>query len=173
MSLYNSFDRSKHLEELTTPLLTQGEGVISAATRRARTMANLGTAISATQPNGRFRQAAPAAKTTTTTLTAAEIIGGLLTGNQGAAGAASYTLPTVANLEAALPSDWAADDAFEFTLINLSTVAAEDITVVTNTGWTLVGKMTVESNAAVTDDARGTFRARKTGASAWSLYRVA
>src|SRR5687767_14257257 len=39
------------------------------------------------------RQAAPAAKTTSVTLTAAELFGGLITGNQGAAGAAAYTLP--------------------------------------------------------------------------------
>lgn len=121
-------------------------------------------------------QPAPAAKTVTTTLTAAEILTGLITGNQGAGAVASYTLPTGAALEAAFNAVFpslANDDAFDFVLINTSVVAAEDITILTNTGLTLVGKMTVESNAAVTDDARGTFRIRRTAASTYTVYRVA
>lgn len=119
-----------------------------------------------------FKQAAPAAKTTSTTLTAAEIIGGLLTANQGAAGAATYTMPLGTDLEAALPGDFATDDAFEFTIVNISTNAAEDVTVAGNTGTTAVGNMTIASNAAVTDQAWGTFRVRKTGSAAFSFYRV-
>lgn len=122
-----------------------------------------------------FVQPAPAAKTTSTTLTAAELLGGLLTGNQGAAAAATYTLPLGTDLETALIAAFpglAVNDAFEFTLINISVVAAEDITIATNTGWTLVGKMTIESNAAVTDDSRGTFRVRRTAANTYTLYRI-
>lgn len=123
-------------------------------------------------------QAAPAAKTTTTTLTAAELLGRLLTANQGGAAAASYTLPLATDLEVALRTlvgapNLSADDSFDFTIINLSVVAAEDVTVLTNTGWTLVGKMTVESNDAVTSDARGTFRVRRTALNAYTLYRIA
>lgn len=121
------------------------------------------------------RQAAPAAKTTSTTLTAAEILGGLITGNQGAAGAATYTLPLGADLEGALlaygPPQ--VDDSFDFSVINLSVVAAEDITIATNTGWTLVGTMVVESNEATAQKGpSGTFRARRTAANAFSLYRM-
>lgn len=209
MSTINSFDKNKHLEELATPLST-AEGVLTAATRRARVLTNIaGAAMTAAQlaavagvtPGtvtaskalvvdankgiSHFRdmsspqifvQAAPAAKTTSTTLTAAELIVGLLTGNQGAAGAATYTLPLATDLETALIAIYPGlqnNDAFEWTLINISTNAAEDITVATNTGWTLVGKMTVESNAAVTDDARGTFRVRRTAANTYTLYRTA
>lgn len=118
------------------------------------------------------KQGAPAAKTTAATLTAAEIIGGLLTANQGGAAAADYTLPLAADVDTALP-DSAANDAFEFSLINISTNAAEDITVVTNTGWTLVGEMTVESNDADRAQSSGRFLARKTGSGAWTLYRIA
>lgn len=124
---------------------------------------------------GYIKQAAPAAKTTSATLTAAELLGRLLTGNQGGGAAATYTLPLATDLETAIAAQVPVqnDLAFDFTLINLSVVAAEDITIATNTGWTLVGKMTVESNDAVTSDARGTFRVRRTGANAYSLYRVA
>lgn len=129
-----------------------------------------------TRATGIFKQVAPAAKTTATTLTAAELLSGLLTANQGGAAAANYTLPLATALETALlvtNPGLANDDAFDFTLLNISTVAAEDITVATNTGWTLVGKMTVESNAAVTDNSFGIFRARRTAANTYTLYRVA
>lgn len=123
---------------------------------------------------GYIKQAAPAAKTTSTTLTAAELLGRLLTGNQGGGAAATYTLPLATDLETAIAAQVPAqnDLAFDWTLINLSVVAAEDITIATNTGWTLVGKMTVESNDAVTSDARGTFRVRRTAANTYTLYRV-
>lgn len=41
MSLYNSFDRTRHLNELAEPLETQGSGVLTPAQRRALTIANL------------------------------------------------------------------------------------------------------------------------------------
>lgn len=50
MSLFNSFDRSKHFEELGEPLETQGSGVLTPAQRRAAALANLaGSAMSADQ----------------------------------------------------------------------------------------------------------------------------
>lgn len=125
-----------------------------------------------------FTQAAPAAKTVATTLTAAEILAGLLTANQGGAAAANYTLPLATDLEtafaAAVPGGVLANnDSFDFTLINISAVAAEDITIVTNTGWTLVGNMVVESNEATAQKGPvGTFRARRTAANTFTLYRV-
>ncbi|TIW28678.1 MAG: hypothetical protein E5V63_04145 [Mesorhizobium sp.] len=121
-----------------------------------------------------FTQAAPAAKTTSTTLTAAELLGGLLTGNQGAAGAAAYTLPLATDLETALLAirpDLANNDAFDFNVINISTVAAETITMTTNTGWTLVGDMILAANATG-DESVGRFRARRTAANTYTLYRV-
>lgn len=121
------------------------------------------------------KQAAPAAKTTAVTLTAAEIMVGLITANQGGAAAANYTLPLASALETALllvHPGLANDDSFDFALVNISTVAAEDITVVTNTGMTLVGSMVVASNAAATDISSATFRVRRTGANAYSVYRL-
>lgn len=116
-------------------------------------------------------QAAQTAKTVSATLTAAEILAGLITVNQGAAGASVLTLPLATAMDTALP-DFAADMAVDFSLINVSTVAAEDASIATNTGWTLVGNMDVASNAAATDKSAGHFRARKTAAGAWTLYRL-
>ena len=122
-------------------------------------------------------QPTPAAKTVTTTLTATEILTGLITGNQGAGAAASYTLPTGANLEAAFNAVFpslANDDAFDFVLINLSTAAAEDITLLTATGLTLVGSMVVESNEATAQKTpQGQFRIRRTAPSTYTVYRIA
>jgi hypothetical protein len=117
-------------------------------------------------------QGAPAAITAAAVLTAAQVIGGLLTGNLGGAAPGNYQLPASADLDTAMPT--APDGyAFDFSLINISTVAAEDITITTNTGWTaLVGSMVVASNAAATDKSSATFRARKAGAGDWSLYRL-
>jgi hypothetical protein len=134
---------------------------------------------------GKFRQAdsslvkqgAPAAKTTSTTLTAAEILGGLLTGNQGGGGAATYTMPLGADIEATLKRDHpelANDDSFDFTIINISVVAAEDITLATNTGLTLVGSLVIEAREATqVQMSSGTFRCRRTAAGTFSVYRVA
>lgn len=138
-----------------------------------------GSSVEVVGSDGRYlrvtalqKQGAPAAKTTSTTLTAAEIIAGLITGNQGAAGAANYQLPLAADVDTALPNS-AADDAFDFSIVNISTVAAEDVTITTNTGWTLVGEMTVESNDADRAASSGRFRCRKTAAGAWTIYRIA
>lgn len=124
-----------------------------------------------------FPQAAPAAKTTSTTLTAAELLGRLITGNQGGGAGASYTLPLATDLETALLAVHPGlqnDDAFDFNVINISTVAAEDITIVTNTGWTLVGSMLViEQAAGNPGGSNGHFRARRTAANTYTLYRIA
>lgn len=116
-------------------------------------------------------QAAQTAKTVSATLTAAEILAGLITVNQGAGAASTLTLPLATAMDTALP-DFAADMAVDFSLINVSTVAAEDAAIATNTGWTLVGNMDVQSNDAATSKSAGRFRARKTAAGAWTLYRL-
>ena len=118
-------------------------------------------------------QGAPAAKTGASfTMTAADLIAGIITINGGTAGAVTATLPTVAALETAL-TNFKVDSSIDFYVVNISTVAAEDATITTNTGWTLVANMFVASNAATTDISSGKFRARKTGVGAWTLYRIA
>lgn len=116
-------------------------------------------------------QGAPAAKTVSATLTAAEVLTGIITVNQGAAGASALQLPLATAMDTALP-DSAAGDAFDFSVINISTVAAEAASVTTNTGWTLVGDMDFAANSAITTKSAGRLRARKTGTGAWVLYRL-
>lgn len=118
-------------------------------------------------------QGAPAAKTTSATLTAAEVLTGIITVNQGAAGTSAQQLPLASAMDTALP-DSAAGDAFDFSVINTSTVDAEDASVTTNTGWTLVGSMDIHAySAAGSLNSSARFRARKTGSAAWTLYRIA
>lgn len=116
-------------------------------------------------------QAAPTAKTTSATLTVAELSPGIITVNQGAGGTSALQLPTASALDAAFVN-FTTNDAFDFSVINISTVAAEDASLTTNTGLTLVGNMDIASNAAATDKSAGRFRARKTGTGAWTFYRL-
>ena len=114
-----------------------------------------------------FTQAAPATATATATLTAAQVTNGIILGSPGSS-AASYTLPTVADLEA-LVSSAKVNSCFDFSVVNVDGSGGGVITLVTNTGWTLVGLMTVVATAGTAQ----AFRARKTGDGSWSLYRLA
>jgi hypothetical protein len=111
---------------------------------------------------------APATATATATLTAAQVLSNILLGSPGTS-AASYTLPTVADLEAALPSATKAGVSFDLSVVNVDGSSSGVITLVAGTGWTLVGLMTVVATAGTAQ----LFRARKTGDGTWSLYRVA
>ena len=106
------------------------------------------------------RQGAPAAKTAAATLTAAEITGGLITYTGVTA---NLTLPTVAALETYVPNA-GVNSSFDFSLIDLG--GAGQPTIVTNTGWTLVGDVSPASGTAQR------YRARKTGDAAWTLYQI-
>lgn len=136
---------------------------------------NDGTNIIQTTPAGvpvATKKVTVAAKTTTTTLTAAEVLGGLITCNQGGGAGATYTLPTGTLLAAALPATFAVGDSFEFQVTNISTVAAEDVTIQGGTGTTLKGSGAVASNAAATDISFATFRFVMTGTNTFDVYRV-
>jgi len=118
------------------------------------------------------KQGAPAALTTTATLTAAQMLGGMVTASQGASGAATYTTLTGTQLDAALPSTFAVDDSFDLSIINISTDAAEDVTLAVDTGITAVGNLDVQSNDAATSKSAGLFRFRKTAANTFVVYRI-
>ena len=109
-----------------------------------------------------FVQGAPTALTAAATLTAAQLSNGLFT-YDGAA--VNLTLPTVALLEADVSSASKVNAAFEFIIINIG--ATNAATVVVGTGWTIVGA------AAVAAASSARFRARKTGDTTWTCYRVA
>jgi len=108
---------------------------------------------------------APATATATATLTAAQLTNGIILGSPGAS-AASYTLPTVAALETALGNS-KVGSSFPVSVINVDGNTSGVITLVTNTGWTLVGLMTVAATAGTAQ----LFRARKSGDGTWVLYR--
>lgn len=112
-------------------------------------------------------QGAPQTATATATLTAAQILGGLLVGNPSTS-AATYTLPTATLLEAALVNT-KVNQTFELTIINLGTSSGV-ITVAAGTGITLVGMATLPITTAAGSSAK--FLARKTAAGAWTVYRV-
>ena len=104
-------------------------------------------------------------------LTAAQLATKILLGSPGAS-AAAYTLPTAALTDAAFPS-MPNNSSFDFTVINVDGSSSGVITMTTATGWTIgtsgsQGLMTVAATAGTSIS----FRARKTGDAAWSLYRI-
>ena len=109
--------------------------------------------------------AAPATATDTATLTAAQVLNGIILATPTAA--AAYTLPTVSDLEAALSSA-NTGSTVDFVVINLAS-SNYDITMTTNTGWTVTGGGVV----VVQEASSAQFRARKTGTGTWQLYRIA
>ena len=111
---------------------------------------------------------APVEVTTAATLTAAQVLNGLILANSGITASVNYTLPTVAALEADLSNSDKVGTSFTFRLVNLGTSSGTAV-IVTNTGWTISGSLTM--TIPVTTGAQ--FVARKSAAGAWTLYRVA
>lgn len=109
-------------------------------------------------------QPTPGVLNATGTLTAAQLISRIITST--AAAAVSATLPLATAMDTAIP-DSAANDSFDFAVID--TNGANAVTILTATGWTLVGSMVV---TPVATGGSGQFRATKTGAGAWVLYRL-
>ena len=108
---------------------------------------------------------APVTATDTATLTAAQVLNGIILATPTAA--ANYTLPTVALLEVALPSA-NVGNTIDFVIVNLAS-SNYDITLVTSTGWTITGG----GVTVVQELSSAQFRARKTGDGTWQLYRIA
>lgn len=110
-----------------------------------------------------FPQGAPTALAAAATATPAQLVNGLFTFD-GSAG--NLTLPTVADLEAYVPSAARANMAFDFFVINIDASGSDAVTLAVGTGWTIVGA------AAVAAASSAHFRARKTGTGTWTAYRV-
>lgn len=155
-------------------LVGNGTTVTSVAVSGDATLASTGALTTSKVAGAPKRtQATPTAKTVSATLTAEEVLAGIITVNQAGGATSAQQLPTVADLETALTGE-ANDDAFDFSVINTSTVDAEDASITTNTGWTLVGSMDIHAySAAGSLNSSALFRARKTGSGAWTLYRIA
>lgn len=109
-------------------------------------------------------QGAPNAQTVAATLTIANLLTGIITGTHAAGATQAYTLPTGTLTDAGV--QMAANEAFEWVLINLSAAAVDTITVTAGVGHTLVGGGIVQSG----NSAR--FRTRKTAANTFVTYRI-
>jgi hypothetical protein len=119
-------------------------------------------------------QVTPSAETVAVTLTAAELLTGLVTGTHAAGATAAYTLPTGTLLDAA--GTFLVDEYFDWTLINLSAAAADTITVTAGADHTVVGTMICQSAHSSTGLVHGNalrLRTRKTAANTFVSYRLA
>jgi hypothetical protein len=105
--------------------------------------------------------AIPTAYTAAATLTTADLAGGLVV--YTSASTADITLPAVSVVNADISSA-KVNSSFEFSLVTTSTGVP---TIVVGTGWTLVGVGTGVASRSVL------FRAVKTSATTYNLYRIA
>jgi len=110
---------------------------------------------------------APESVAATATLTAAQVLNGILLVGSGATAAQTYTLPTVALLEAALVNSDKVGTSFLFNVVNLGTSSGTAI-IAAGTGWTVTGSLTM-TIPVITG---ATMVARKSATGAWTLYRV-
>jgi hypothetical protein len=117
------------------------------------------------------RQAAPAAFTNAATLTAPDVINGLVTYNSSSNN--NLTMPTATVLHNHRPayqtgddvgSGWISEGSFDFSIISLGTGAA---TLTMATGVTSVGSRVVSGNTS------GMFRVRKSSNTEFVVYRLA
>ena len=112
--------------------------------------------------------AVPTTAADSATLTAAQLINGIIIGTPTTT--AAYTLPLATDLDAVLTNS-KPGSTFDFRVINTTTAGV--ITVTTNTGWSIgssgsQGLMTVAATAGTVRS----FRARKTSDGAWALYAI-
>jgi len=107
-----------------------------------------------------LQQVTPATLNATGTLTAAQLATGIVTSTSAAAVAA--TLPLGTAMDTANPT-FGVNGSFDFFVIN---TGPNTVTMTANTGFTIVGTATV---VTVTS---GHFRARRTAAGTWVLYRL-
>ena len=98
------------------------------------------------------------------TLTAADILTGIIISNP--AGAINLQMPLATDFDTAIGASAPVGTSFDFSVINTNGTNAPTLT--TNTGWTLTGS----GSMAVLANISGRFRARKTAAGAWTLYRI-
>jgi hypothetical protein len=110
--------------------------------------------------------AAPQTATSTATLSAAQILGGMLVANPSTS-AATYTLPTAALIDAALPNA-TIGSTFDLFIVNTGT-SSGTVTLATATGLTDGGNAFVA--VAITSSAA--FRFRKTAEGAYTVYKIA
>jgi N-methylhydantoinase B/oxoprolinase/acetone carboxylase alpha subunit len=110
--------------------------------------------------------AAPQTATATATLTAAQIVNQMLVANPGSSSAATYTLPTGALIDAAVPNA-IVGSTFDLSIVNIGT-SSGTVTLAVSTGVTDGGNALV----AVAVTTSQLFRFRKTGDGTYVVYRL-
>jgi len=109
-------------------------------------------------------QTIPTTLTGDTTLTAEQVVIGLVVCNKGSDATLTVTLPTAALLDAAVPSA-KVGSAFELTICNdNNSGSSSTVPVTTGTGITIVGSVTVPRHGA------HTYRFVRTGDAAYSAF---
>ena len=109
-------------------------------------------------------QAAPATATTAATLTAAQLLTGILNATPTATGATvAYTLPTGTLMDSAV--EFNINDSFDWVLINTGTSSGA-VTLVAGTGHTIVGAVLT----AIGTSSR--WRTVKTATNTYITYRI-
>jgi len=116
-------------------------------------------------------QGAPTAKTVSATLTAAELLAGIITVAQGAGAPSAQQVPTGTAIQAGLPADFAVGDSFDVSVINLGG-ASEVASITVNTDVTIVGNAALPVPATGVQSS-GMFRFRKTADHVFVAYRIA
>jgi hypothetical protein len=117
-------------------------------------------------------QPAPSALTgASVTVTVDNLANGIITVDPGSTSAGTYTFPTGALIDAAFPS-LKVNSGFDVSIINLGDDGGNDVTFGAGAGNTIVGNAVVADSATATFPASATFRFRKTGTSAYSIYRI-
>jgi len=109
----------------------------------------------------------PISITAAATLTPAQVLNGVILANSGVTATQTYTLPTVAALEAVLSNSEKVGTSFMFRVVNLGTSSGTAV-IAAGTGWTVSGSLTM--TIPVTTGAA--LLARKSAEGAWTLYRV-
>jgi hypothetical protein len=109
-------------------------------------------------------QGSPAAKTTTVTLTATELLTRIIIASHSAGAPQVYTLPINTDITAALPM--ASDTSFTWYIINLGS-GINSVVVTANTNHTVVGNMIVDAGS------QAQFITRKNSVGDYITYRVA
>jgi len=105
------------------------------------------------------------------TITAANLAAGVCTMDSGGTDAGTYVFPTGALIDAAFPS-LKVGSTFDCSFINIGDNAANDVTFTAGAGNTLVGNDVIQDALTKTSNTSGTFRFRKTGDAAYTIYRV-
>lgn len=118
-----------------------------------------------------YKTGTPATATDTASLSDAQMLAGILVATPTAA--AAYTVRTGTQLKAALPTDLAAGDTFNLTIINLGGTG-DDITLTAATDITIVGDPVIGpvADVATEQQSEATFAFRFVTGTTFVAYRI-